>query len=387
MKNKIAIASCYFKNNYGSQLQAFATQKVIENMGCEAVTINLENNIDFRNGKKRYYINQLKNISFIKEKFGMLKLKFDKKFNKQLNYNLSIRDKKFEEFKKIYHLTSPYKTYQELTEMVKKYDSVLVGSDQLWLPVNVVADYYTLNFVPDEINKISYATSFGISEIPKKYEELYKKFLNRINYLSVREDKGKELVESLIHKEAEVVCDPTLLLDKDEWMCIQDEKRIIEGKYILCYFLGDNIEHRKFVERLKEKTGYKTVSLNHCDQYVKYSDKFADETPYDIGPGEFINLIRNAEYICTDSFHGTVFSIINEKSFFTFRRFNNNSKMSTNSRIDSILSKLTLQNRLLNGDENTEKVISQVIDYEKVNKEIAKFRDESKEFLKKALKI
>lgn len=386
MKNKIAIASCYFKNNYGSQLQAFATQKIIENMGFETQTINLEENIDFKNGKKKYYISQLKNISFIKEKFGMIKLKIDKKFNKNLQQNLSIRDQKFEEFKKVYHLTKAYKNYQELTEMSKTYDAVVVGSDQLWLPVNVVADYYTLNFVPDEVNKISYSTSFGISQIPDEYKELYEKFLNRIDFLSVREDKGKEMIQSLINKEAKVVCDPTFLLDKEEWMCIQQEERIIKEPYILCYFLGDNIEHRKFAEKLKEKTGYKIVSLNHCDQYVKYSDKFADETPYDIGPGEFVNLIRNAEYICTDSFHGTVFSIINEKNFYTFRRFKNNSKMSTNSRIDSLLNKLELQNRLLNGDEDIEETINESMDYDKVIKEVEKFRNESKEFLMKALK-
>ena len=88
------------------------------------------------------------------------------------------------------------------------------------------------------------------------------------------------LVRKLAQKEAKLVCDPTLLLTKDEWMDIQDSERIIPDKYIFCYFLGANIEHRKFVERLKEETGYIIVSINHCDEYVKYSDKFADIVPY-----------------------------------------------------------------------------------------------------------
>lgn len=116
-------------------------------------------------------------------------------------------------------------------------------------------------------------------------------------------------------KKNKVVCDPTILLTKEEWEQEAVPEKIIPDKYILCYFLGSNIEHRKFAERLKEKTGYKIVSLNYADEYVKYSDTFADITPYDIGPREWINLIKNAEYVCTDSFHGTVFSLLFNKNF------------------------------------------------------------------------
>ena len=266
----------------------------------------------------------------------MIKLKLDRKVNKKLNKNLEIREKKFEEFRNKFRLTKPFTTYEEIAQQCEKYSDVLVGSDQLWLPVNVVSDYYTLNWVPNNINKVSYATSFGISSIPKKYYDKYRKFLSRIDFISVREKNACELVTDISGKDAELVCDPTLLLNKKEWLEIQEEKPIVKGNYILCYFLGKNIEHRKFAEKLKERTGYKIVSINHCDEYVKYSDKFADEIPYNIGPGEFINLIRNAKYVCTDSFHGTVFSLINKVNFFTFERFaGKNIKMSTNSRIYS----------------------------------------------------
>lgn len=383
---KVAIVSCYFKKNYGSMLQAYATQKVLDNEKIDNVTINIENNIDFKNGKRKFYKSQILNFSFIKSKLGMIKLKIDKKINKNLSTNLRIRDSEFEKFKKIFNLTRPFNTYQEMTNESKNFSSVIVGSDQLWLPVNVVADYYTLNWVPNEINKISYATSFGISVIPDKYKEKYNKFLKRINYISVREKNACKLVEDISGRKAELVCDPTLLLDKNEWMEIQEEKSKIQGNYIFCYFLGKNIEHRKFVERLKEKTGYKIISLNHCDEYVKYSDKFADEVPYDIGPGEFINLIRNAKYVCTDSFHGTVFSLINNVEFFTFERFSNkNSKMSTNSRIYSLLDLVNLKNRLLKGNENVEDVIKSKIDFENVNRILNELREKSKKFLLQAL--
>lgn len=387
MNKKVGIVSCYFKHNYGSMLQAYATQQVLDNMGIENETINIDENVDFANGKKKYYMTQITNFTFIKSKLGMIKLKFDKKLKKDLGKNISIRDKKYNEFEQKFRLTYPYKTYAELTEKCKDYSSILVGSDQLWLPVNVVADYYTLNWVPDNVNKISLATSFGVSTVPDKYKDSYKKFLNRIDNLSVRESAGVKLVSELSNKEATLVCDPTLLLTKQEWMEIQQEERIIKDKYILCYFLGNNIEHRKFAERLKEKTGYKIVSLNHADEYVKYSDIFADETPYDIGPAEWINLIRNAEYVCTDSFHGTVFSLINNTKFFTFERYSNkNSKVSTNSRIYSLLEIVNLKERILSGTENVEDVLKYNIDFDKVNIKLADFRNQSKTFLEKALK-
>ena len=367
-------------------LQAYATQAFLDSVGIENETFNISENIDFAKGKKKYYKTQIFNISFIKAKFGMIWLKIYIKLNKKLGNNIEIREKKYKEFQKEFRLTKKMNNYKELENASKNYSSILVGSDQLWLPVNVVADYYTLNWVPNNINKVSYATSFGLSQIPEKYKEKYAKFLKRINFISVREENACELVKQLSGKEAQLVCDPTLLLDKEQWMEIQDKDSIIKGKYILCYFLGKNIEHRKFAERLKEKTGYKIVSLNHADEYVKYSDKFADEIPYDIGPKEFLNLIKNAEYVCTDSFHGTIFSLINNKKFFTFERYKNkNSKMSTNSRIYSLLKIVDLEERLLKGNESIEDV-NKNIDFEKVNINLEKLRENSKKFLENALK-
>ena len=387
MSKKIGVVSCYFKHNYGSMLQAYATQKALDNMGLDNETINITNNIDFKKGKIKYYKSQVFDFKFIKSKFGMIKLKFDKKIHKKLGKNIALRDKKYDEFINEFRLTSPQLTYAEMSEKAKKYSSVIVGSDQLWLPVNVVADYYTLNWVPDEINKISYATSFGISQIPNKYKEIYAKFLNRLNFISVREDSGCNLIKELTNKEATLVCDPTMLLTKQEWMEIQEKEPIIQEKYILCYYLGKNIEHRKFAERLRDKTGYKIVSLNHADEYVKYSDKFADIIPYDVGPKEFLNLVRNAEYVCTDSFHGTVFSLINNVNFFTFERYSNrNSKVSTNSRIYSLLKLMNLENRLLKGNENIEETLRNKIDFNEVNEKLDEIREESKKFLERALK-
>ncbi len=386
MDKKVGIVSCYFKHNYGSMLQAIATQKILEDWNIPNETINLEKlNREIGKGKRKYYANQLFNFSFMKAKLGMVKLKlYCRFFGGDLGKNIKVRDKKFEEFVKNFKLSKPFETMEDICKE-GNYTDVLVGSDQLWLPVNIVADYYTLNFVPEKVNKISFATSFGVSQIPEKYKEQYQTFLNRIDFLSVREDSGVKLVKELTKREAKLVCDPTLLFNKEEWMDMQKEERLIKDKYIFCYFLGKTVEYRKFAERLKEKTGYKIVSLNHLDEYVKYSDKFADEAPFDVDPSDFLNLVRNAEFVCTDSFHGTVFSLIHHKKFFVFRRYPNRSKVSTNSRLDSLLKIVGLTDRLLEGTEEVAEWMEKQIDYEVVDAKLELLREESKEFLREAL--
>ena len=383
MAKKVGIVSCYFKNNYGSMLQAYATKRFLDNNNIPNETINIDGNKDFSKGKKKYYLSQVFNFSFIKSKLGMIKMKFDTKLNKKLGKNVAIRNKKYKEFRKEFNLSRMSNTYDDLTKLSKeRYSDILLGSDQLWLPVNVVADYYTLNWVPNDINKISFSTSFGVSTIPNKYNNLYKQFLKRINHLSVREDTGVKLIKEIAGLDAKLVCDPTILLTIEEWEEVASKERIIKEKYILCYFLGNNIEHRKFAERLREKTGYKIVSLNHADEYVKYSDAFCDIAPYDIGPREWINLVENAEYVCTDSFHGTVFSLLFNKIFFNFRRYSSNSKASTNSRLDSLLNIVGISNeRILTGLEDVNKVLKYRIDFNKVNKNLSEYRKESKEWL------
>lgn len=383
MGKKVGIVSCYFKNNYGSMLQAYATQRILDNNKIPNETINVDNNIDFKKGKRKYYLTQITNFDFIKSKFGMIKLKLDKRIVKDLGKDIEIRNNKYKEFRKEFNLSKSVTTYEELNKMTReKYTDIIVGSDQLWLPVNVVADYYTLNWVPDEVNKISYSTSFGVSTVPDKYNERYKCFLKRINHLSIREDSGIKLAKRLAEVDGKLVCDPTLLLTKEEWEEIATKERVIEEKYILCYFLGSNIEHRKFAERLREITGYKIVSLNHADEYVKYSDKYCDYAPFDIGPREWINLIKNAEYVCTDSFHGTVFSLIFNKTFFNFRRYNAKAKASTNSRLDSLLKVVQVSNeRILTGKEDVEDVLKFTMDFDSVNKNLTRFREESKKWL------
>ena len=199
--------------------------------------------------------------------------------------------------------------------------------------------------------------------------------------ISVRELSGVNIVKEISGKNAEIVLDPTLLLTRKEWDNLDKRNRMIEEKYIFCYFMAKGQKKRKFAEKLKEKTGYKIVVLKHLDEFIPEDENFGDYAPYDIGPIEFINLIKHAEYVCTDSFHGTVFSIINHKDFFTFNRYEKEVQESTNTRLVSLLKLLGLENRM----NNDEIMNATIINYDDVDRKLLKLRENSLTYLKDAI--
>lgn len=139
-------------------------------------------------------------------------------------------------------------------------------------------------------------------------------------------------------------------------------------------FLGTNQEAREAVNNLRDQTGYKVVAIRHMDEFVPSDDVFGDEAPYNVSPNDFIKYISEASYICTDSFHCTVFSIIFQRKFLTFYRFKKHSLTSRNSRIDSLLEYFDLSDRLYNGDICS---IKNNIDYNDVNRKLSILREES----------
>lgn len=239
-----------------------------------------------------------------------------------------------------------------------------------------------MEFAPDNKPKIAYATSFGVSQIPDGQKKTTAKYLNRFQHLSTRELAGQKIVKELTGKMAQVVCDPTLLFDAEGWKQMLSEKKIVEEPYVFCYFLGTNEEHRKIANEFKSKTGLKLVTCPFLDNYVECDLNFGDIQLFDMDASDFMNLIRHAEYILTDSFHGSVFSILNHKKFMTFNRFNAGAN-SRNSRIDSLCTLLGLSERRYNGDiMNVEKDIN----YNAVEEKLEKLRADSIKYLETALK-
>lgn len=384
MNKKVGLAIVTYTINYGTYLQAFATQEYIKKIGYETEIINIESVIkDVSKRRKKYFFSRLLSVSEIKSYLPTIKLLINKRINKRFRNYYSRRKEKFDEFHDVFFEIGPKcDSWAGLESRCLDFSSVVVGSDQLWRPANIAGDFYTLNFVPENINKISYATSFGLNEIRKKQRNAVKSFLNRIQFLSTREESGAAIIKDCTGRVASVVCDPTMLLTAKEWNSYIGATPLVKGEYVLIYMLNDNKKQRRYIENFAKRKSLKIVGVLHGAGFVKGDDKFVDEAPADVGPFEFLNLIKNASYVFTDSFHGSVFSILFEKQLFVFKRFSDKNKMSTNSRVINLLSRLDLLNRLI---ENETKCLLEDIDYKKVNEKLSEFRKYSENFLTRAL--
>lgn len=380
----IGLVTCYFHHNYGSMLQAYATEMIMEQMGLPFQTIACKAPINYMKGNKLLYIIKKLLIADWKMRLGKMKIEHEKKINPNFARNWDIRNKAFNEFANTYFHVSPYcKNREELSNMAKNYAAFLVGSDQLWRTDSVEHGYYTLEWVPDDIRKIAYSTSIGVKKVPWFQVEKNKRFMNRFDHIALREQSACDLVYKLTGRKVQVVLDPTLLFTGEQWMGIQQKEALIEGKYIFCYLLGNNPEQREFIKQVKAKTGYKIVALQHLDEYIPSDEDFADESPY-VGPREFLNYIRNAEYVFTDSFHCTVFSILYKKNFFTFNRFAEGAKQSTNTRIDNLLNLAGLENRRMTISKTIEDVLFMTSDFEEVDEILNRLRKYSMNYLQEA---
>ena len=377
----IGVCIKYFHENYGGMLQAYATVSLLEKRGIDYELIQYEKSLSIN--EKIRSIPRLLNGILLNDKYEVFKKKQGLKKHPEFARNEAIRMKAFEAFKKEHFtkLSPVFVGYKNLKKGAERYKAVVTGSDQLWSPAGLPTNYYNLMFVPDNIRKISYASSFGVKRIPWYQISRTRKFLNHIEYISMRENQGSEIVKELTGKSVPTILDPVFMFDQEGWkQLIPVEKRINEP-YIFAYFLGDNSQHRIAVKKLAEKTGLKIVALRHLDQYIEEDEKFGDYTAYDVAPDHFLNLLRGARYVCTDSFHGSCFSIIHKKQFMVFNRYTEKSKHSKNSRIDTLCHNLGLEDRRFDGKIEA---ITQPIDYDTVYKKLNILRDRANTYLDEA---
>ncbi len=313
---KLGLLTQFNYINYGNRLQNFATQEVLKNLGHE-----------------------VKSLVFSPSRFIMGFYPFIKALGFLPAYSkIKKRINSFERFTKEYLPNTEIIDNIPLKKLQEKYgakgqeelDLLVVGSDQVWNPYYIVNyDKVFAKFV-DKEKRRSFSTSFGVSEIPKKYHKLYKSGLNEIPFISTRETAGAKLVEYFTGKACETLVDPTLMLDKNQWEeYTKDIKMPLNEKYIFCYFLTGKPAYRKWVKSYAKEKGLKIVNVN--DLRTKY---------FYTSPLEFIKLILNAELVCTDSFHGHALSIRLEKPFVSFH-----TKKSTSSRIKTILKLTGLEER------------------------------------------
>lgn len=366
-------------NNYGSMLQSYATQIMLKKYNIH---------FDLISYKKKYTpffviksIPRLFNRVVWQDKLAEREKRKFISAHPEVKESLGLRKKAYDMFRDMY-FTAPnpvFYGYNELVQKSKKYSTFLTGSDQLWSPSGLPTNFYNLMFTEDNAVRISYASSFGVKQIPWYQYGRTKKYLERIQFISCRETSGADIVQKLTGRTVPVVSDPTMLFDCTEWNEMLPCDRVQEGKYIFSYILGTNREHREAVLKLSKKTGLPIVSIH---QYVEADLGFGDVSIENAGPAEFVDLIRNAEYICTDSFHGSVFSILYSKKFVVFNRYLENNRSSKNTRIENLCECLGVSHRRYSGD--IVKDMELEIDYNAVKEKLNGMRMNSRAYLESA---
>nr|WP_319491157.1 polysaccharide pyruvyl transferase family protein [uncultured Desulfobacter sp.] len=369
---KVGIVTIHNHYNYGAVLQAFALNFVIRKLGhdCKTINCNLEP------GENRLAIKAKNPGAKLTKLYNLLRWSSNRRFNSR-----------FKDFITNYIPVSDiqYNDFASLRENPPQFDAYITGSDQVWRPSFLdkeIGQVFHLSFVNPEISRlIAYAPSFGIGEIPEQYKNQIRSYLQRYDFLSIREKHGGKMIKDLTGKAAVHVVDPTLLLSKEEYEKIIQPSKISKN-YILVYAmeLGKEMAFLGLVKKVKLQLKLPVV----CVFPVRFDFrwlKVADKIMLDAGPKEFIGLIRDSTLVCTNSFHGTVFSIKFQKNFVGFPH------SVSNSRIESLLEAAGLQNRQIQHltDDAIERELKINIDYESVNEKMQVKLNNSMAFLQEAM--
>ena len=364
MKNKkIGIITIHTDFNYGAVLQAIATQKVFEINGYDAEIIDYRNKFIDQQSKlmykqdnkfKGYFITLIRNTIF----------------GRYFYYKKAIKD--LDKYRKKSNIR--YYSIEDLKDV--KYDVLVVGSDQLWNPKisNGIDPVFLLNFGKSK-KKLSLATSMGSYNLNESDKEIFKNLLTNFNSISVREKHAVDQLQPLVSQKIEEILDPTLLLDKNIWLDDYAKKSKYydtKEKYILTYFVGgEKSKYKAKVLEYSKKLGIPVWSI----QYSNYNWKETDKKILGASVIDFIALIQNACLVLTDSFHGVAFSVNLEKDFIAFTNKQNPV------RVREFLKKLNLSDRIdMNSDDYHE------VNYQKVNKKLIAMRNDSLDWIFKAIK-
>lgn len=360
---KVGILTYHDTNNFGAMLQSYALYKVINDLGVECEIINYFN--DYMRTK-------------LSKQFIPAKITFKNVINYFMRYPFIRRRKSnFNKFKENFLniKEKPFSDSQYLINATKKYDRIVTGSDQVWNYIINDNDYhYYLDFC-EKGKKAAYAPSFGISKIDDDKKDIIKKLLKDFGFLSVRDRQGQKIIEELLGISPFLALDPTLLLNKNQWEEVIKGKSVLKrdyGQYILVYNMGTSSLY-DFAKRLAEKTGLNLVII---DGSVKNLFKKNIYSALGLGPLEWVDLFLNASIVCTNSFHGTAFSINFNKQFYTelipppFKY---------NSRLFDILEMFGLKDRLIQSDKTIKE--NDIVDFSNANVILQREREKSLAFL------
>lgn len=372
---KIAILTLTPTINYGGILQAYALQKVLKKLGHEVITINRKNKT---RSKLRSTFSTLKNqlTSNIK---GSNRLYLSQK---QLQF-VSRHSTAF--IKKNINLTKPIDTNYKIETHFKNnyYDTVIVGSDQTWRPHYSpnIYDFYLDFLKNDTTRRLAYASSFGVGNWEYSSEETdkCKKLLSKFDAISVRETSGIDLCKNHLDMDAELVLDPTLLLDRNEYIDLFKSLDLPDNKNKLYTYILDRTEDKKnIVNTISKKLELVEFKNQPKKSFLNSKSKNIEDYAYPPVEG-WLKAFHDSEFIITDSFHGTVFSIIFNKQFISIPNIERGVD-----RFTSILKHFDLEHRMVfYPNEITDNLLNDTIDYNVVNPKLENLKTHSFNFLKR----
>ena len=360
---KAAIVTLHRVYNYGSALQAYATQKIFEQQGYEAVIVDY---ITPQRTKKKIFFGKsapngskgIKKLFYQMAKIGSLLLK-EKTFGKFVKKNLN--------------LTKRYITAEDLEKDPPQADIYVTGSDQTWNSYyNEGVDRgFFLDFLPSDAARIAFVASFGKTQLDENEIDETKKYIQRYKALSVREGSALTILEDLGRQDGVCLIDPTLQIKKEEWIALAS-KRLIKEKYLILMLLYNEDNHAtEYARKIADERGLKLVKLSWELKKPPMVDKLMTHR----SPADFLSLFYYADFVVTNSFHGLAFSINLEKQFIVVPR------NEFNSRIENLLAITNLEDRMVKAEDEL-MVSNKQIDYESVREVLNKERERAEKFLK-----
>lgn len=358
---KIDVITMHAVKNYGSALQTYATQKVLTNLGYDVEIINY---IREKNLNSNLINTWTKNDHGIKKIVKSIVLKptvntWTKIFGEYLRDNINLT-------------SYVYTSEKDLLTNPPNADIFCTGSDQVWNSGwnEGVEKAFYLSFVPDNIPKISIAASIGKNKLDEDEIHTILPYLQRYNYISMREISGLNIIKNLGITNSDLCLDPTLLLTKEEWIShMYDRKKL--KKYVLIYQLNHDTKFDKYAVEFAKRKGLELYRI--CTRYDQF--RLSGKPIFLPKVNEFLSLINNAEFVLTNSFHATIFCINLNKQFLSIY------PDEYSSRISDVLELFSLEKRYLS-DYSQYEIYDQNIDYEKVNAKLYKERKKSMELIK-----
>lgn len=370
-KESVGLITFHSSYNCGSMLQTYALQTCIEQTGnkCEV--------IDFSNAGQKELYNIFARNNSIKNILKNIILWPHKKCIKQ-NYD------SYEQFKKNNFKLSA-DTFEDMCQLSDDgYKTIVAGSDQVWnITIEDGDDAYFLPWAAKS-KKVAYAPSFGSKNIQKYASDVdkYRNFLLDFDFLSIRENNGKKWIKELIGKDVPVLLDPTLLLNAVDYDKIASKKLSLPDRYVFYYSPGYSQEINKVVKAVSKKYNLPVLAFNAKTFYVKAMQTWGFALPAIENPAIYLQLIKNATLIFTTSFHGTVFSSIYRKTFWTIK---NGGMYGDDDRVWTLMEQLGLENQLIETPFDEKFDYLQEPNYQRYNGKLLPLQEKARTYLTAAL--